>query len=142
MPLSSSSATQLPACPLLAPRCRPPPATAEDEETSWRPSLPPSSLSPILSHARPSLWLFCARGPNPSPPQSSSSPPFYAAPRPTNAATSSAQTPSSSSAHACKPGSPESGESGSAYAAGHRLSPATPASPRLAVDTRSSAVSF
>nr|XP_051215870.1 uncharacterized protein LOC127333529 [Lolium perenne] len=102
---------------------------------------------PLSSHPHPlptpgalsSLSLQRARA-NPSSGQLAS-PPFRAAPRQADAARRSAATPSTSSAQQRKPTGPESAESGPARAAGHRLSPPTPTSPALAVDTTSSVVS-
>ncbi|KAK1645307.1 hypothetical protein QYE76_063112 [Lolium multiflorum] len=100
MPLSSSSATQLPACPSLAPRC---------------------------GHLLLAAWTRRTRDRNPSPARPSPSPPLPATPRPSETLSSSAVTPSSFPANQSRPRRPESRQSGGARATGHRLSPAFPA---------------
>ncbi|KAK1681098.1 hypothetical protein QYE76_041946 [Lolium multiflorum] len=107
-----------------------------EDKSSTTPS--PPSLSPP-SRAR-SLSLCKHARPNPSSGRSCS-PPFCSTPRPAEMLSSSAVTPSSFPAHQRRSRRPESRQAGGARAAGHRLSPAFPATSGNAVTLHVLAVS-
>ncbi|KAK1663442.1 hypothetical protein QYE76_051601 [Lolium multiflorum] len=120
----------LPSIPPAAGMLSPPPPPIKPRATAANPRPPP------FRHLLPPSSSLRA---NPSPPQTSPSPPLRASPRQADAARRSDATPSSSFAHTRKPGSSQSAQSTGARPAGlHRSSPfgAPLASPSMPTASR------